>query len=396
MIEWSALTSIGVYEKHDESSFFWRGPTPQSTGLNGPAHLAAFPCFFLRLPRFLFHPRRDRWATRRVVDQAVRPRIKPKRRSASKVVDSWFVTSSFLRPFCRRRPSPGVDGEPPGAEASAARVPDGEPLQRKGAAGLHRIRRRMRRRHRRWPTHLPRYDIWASASYECYKRRDRCLFWCHKLRTSGFKNIEAGIGCGVGIGYGFGIGIALKPRVLHGIQSSVGEIMSKLTSKLKDTPDMLSASNPMACSLSSNQQTHTGMHTDLEAKTAESNLKHTTSYEMSRVLQPTEPEALTGSRTEKVIANFLQNPLFQNDTKMDYRDAPGNLQGMDNVLQLVLKHQRVIEDLREENENLRQILVEELKVSPTKLQIDRKNGVKAYYPCSDCFECRRRSRKTTR
>ncbi|OEL19982.1 hypothetical protein BAE44_0018998 [Dichanthelium oligosanthes] len=214
------------------------------------------------------------------------------------------------------------------------------------------------------------------------------------LRTAGLKNIEAGIGCGVGIGHGFGIGIALKPRVLHGIQSSVGEIMSKLTSKLKDMPETPSASNAMVRSLSSNQQTHNGMPMDLEAKTAESNLKHTTSYEMSRVQQPTQPEELTGSRTEKVIANFLQNPLFQNDTKMDFRDAPGNLHGMDNVLQLVLKHQRVIEELREENENLRQVLVEELKVSPTKLQIDRKNRVKAYYPCSDCFECRRRSRKT--
>nr|CAB3500138.1 unnamed protein product [Digitaria exilis] len=216
------------------------------------------------------------------------------------------------------------------------------------------------------------------------------------LRTSGLKNIEAGIGCGVGIGHGFGIGIALKPRVLHGIQSSVGEIMYKLTSKLKDTPEMPSTSNPMVRSLSSSQQTNAGMPMDLEAKTAENNLKHTTSYEMSRVQQSTQPEALSGSRTEKVIANFLQNPLFQNDTKMDFRDAPRNLQGMDNVLQLVLKHQRVIEELREENENLRQILVEELKVSPTKLQIDRKNGVKVYYPCSDCFECRRRSRKTAR
>ncbi|KAL6641469.1 hypothetical protein ACP70R_019650 [Stipagrostis hirtigluma subsp. patula] len=224
------------------------------------------------------------------------------------------------------------------------------------------------------------------------------------LRTAGLKNIEAGIGCGVGIGHGFGIGIALKPRVLHEIQSSVVEVMSKFTSKLKDTPGMSSASNSMVGSLSSNQQTHNGMSMDLEAKTSERSFNHTTSNEISR-LQPThglhghhgtQPEALTGSRTEKVISNFLQSPLFQDDTKMDFRDASGNLHGMDNVLQLVLKHQRVIEELREENENLRQILVEELKVSPTKLQKDRRNGVKAYYPCSDCFECRRRSRKTTR
>ncbi|KAL6905345.1 hypothetical protein ACP4OV_002946 [Aristida adscensionis] len=223
------------------------------------------------------------------------------------------------------------------------------------------------------------------------------------LRTAGLKNIEAGIGCGVGIGHGFGIGIALKPRVLHEIQSSVGEVLSKFTSKLTDTSGMPSASNPMASSLSSNQQTHSGVPMDQE-KTSERNLNYTTSNELSRVQPPLklhshhgmQPEALTGSRTEKVISNFLQSPLFQDDTKMEFRDAPGNLQGMDNVLQLVLKHQRVIEELREENDNLRQILVEELKVSPDKLQVDRKNGVKAYYPCSDCFECRRRSRKAIR
>ncbi|XP_062200176.1 uncharacterized protein LOC133902871 isoform X2 [Phragmites australis] len=190
------------------------------------------------------------------------------------------------------------------------------------------------------------------------------------LRKSGLRNIEAGIGCGVGIGHGFGIGIALKPQVLHGIQSSVGEVISKFTSKLKDAPRVSSVSNLTAGSLSSNQQTRNGMSMDLEAKTDE----------VSRV-QPThglhghhgvQPEALTGSRTEK----------------------SGNLHGMDTVLQLVLKHQMVIEELREENEKLRQILVEELKVSPAKLQIASKNGVKAYYPCSDCFECRRRSRKT--
>ncbi|WVZ57656.1 hypothetical protein U9M48_008016 [Paspalum notatum var. saurae] len=214
------------------------------------------------------------------------------------------------------------------------------------------------------------------------------------LRTAGLKNIEAGIGCGVGIGHGFGIGISLKPRVLNGIQSSVGEVMSKLTAKLRDSPEMPSASGPMASSLSSNQQNHNGMSMDPEANTAENDSNHTSSYEMSRV-QSTQPEALSGSRTEKVIANFLQSPLFQNDTEMD-RDTPGNLHGMNNVLQLVLKHQKIIEELREENEKLRQILIEELKVSPTKLQIGHKSGLKAYYPCSDCFECRRRSRKTTR
>lgn len=106
--------------------------------------------------------------------------------------------------------------------------------------------------------------------------------------------------------------------------------MSRFTSRLKDTPGESSASNPVASSLSSNQQPHNGMSMDLDAKLAERNVNHTsTSNEISRV-QPTHvlrgqhvapPEAFSGTRTEKVISEFLQSPLFQNDSKMDLRDT---------------------------------------------------------------------------
>lgn len=224
------------------------------------------------------------------------------------------------------------------------------------------------------------------------------------LRKAGLKNIEAGIGCGVGIGHGFGIGIALKPRAIHGIQSSIAEVLSKLTSKLRDSSGETATSDLTSGSLPTSGQTPNGMSMDLEAKAFKSNFQHTSSNEISQV-QPTHElrdqngmpqEMITGGRTEKVIANFLQSPLFQNDTKTDIRDAAVNLHGTDNVLQLVLKHQRVIEELRDENEKLRQVLIEELKISPAKLQPDRTSGVKAYYPCSECFDCRRRSRKSNR
>lgn len=224
------------------------------------------------------------------------------------------------------------------------------------------------------------------------------------LRKAGLKNIEAGIGCGVGIGHGFGIGIALKPRAIHGIQSSIAEVLSKLTSKLRDSSGETATADLTSGSLPTSGQTPNGMSMDLEAKAFKSNFQHTSSNEISQV-QPTHElrdqngmpqEMITGGRTEKVIANFLQSPLFQNDTKTDIRDAAVNLHGTDNVLQLVLKHQRVIEELRDENEKLRQVLIEELKISPAKLQPDRTSGVKTYYPCSECFDCRRRSRKSNR
>src|SRR5438105_684626 len=87
---------------------------------------------------------------------------------------------------------------------------------------------------------------------------------------------------------------------------------------------MSSASNLTTGSLSINRQTQNAMSMDLEAKTTESNLRRTTSNEISRA-QSTHGlhghHEMTGNRTEKVIANFLQSPLFQNDTKMDVKDA---------------------------------------------------------------------------
>ena len=62
----------------------------------------------------------------------------------------------------------------------------------------------------------------------------------------------------------------------------------------------------------------------------------------------------------------------------------------------LLKHQQVIEELIEENQILRQILAEDFKVPLSKLQAKKDNRRKAYYPCSDCFKCRRRRRKAAR
>ncbi|CAA2987766.1 Hypothetical predicted protein, partial [Olea europaea subsp. europaea] len=66
------------------------------------------------------------------------------------------------------------------------------------------------------------------------------------------------------------------------------------------------------------------------------------------------------------------------------------LQSQNNMLQMVLKHQLLIEELMRENEKLCQILIEELKVPPSKLQSSF-SGSKS--PCSECFVCRRKQRK---
>ncbi|MCL7037958.1 hypothetical protein MKW94_009986 [Papaver nudicaule] len=102
------------------------------------------------------------------------------------------------------------------------------------------------------------------------------------------------------------------------------------------------------------------------------------------------PSESSFGRTEKVISSFLQNPAFGGDEDIA---LAGHLRSENNVLQLVLKHQKVIDDLMEENEKLRQILVEELKVHPSKFQTSSTSGVKTQNPCSDCFDCRRKQRR---
>lgn len=57
----------------------------------------------------------------------------------------------------------------------------------------------------------------------------------------------------------------------------------------------------------------------------------------------------------------------------------------------VLKHQVLIEELMQENDKLRQILVDELKVQPSRLQSSATSQNK--FSCTECFECRRRQRK---
>nr|XP_029119988.1 uncharacterized protein LOC105043758 isoform X3 [Elaeis guineensis] len=222
------------------------------------------------------------------------------------------------------------------------------------------------------------------------------------LKKLGMKNIEAGIGCGVGVGHGFGVGLALKPGVVHLIQSSLEQMMSKIMMNVGSVPGLSSAPSIIPGSAQSSitmlngtfdkkVQSSSGSVLDLESETTGSTFQHArfdesphqepthNSYESNRTMS----EKSIGSHTEKVINNFLQNPLFRNDEEM----------GLNEVL---LKHQQVIEELMEENQKLRQILMEDLNVPPSKLQTNKESKIKTYYTCSDCFECRRRNRRRTR
>ncbi|XP_061343979.1 uncharacterized protein LOC133289947 isoform X1 [Gastrolobium bilobum] len=226
------------------------------------------------------------------------------------------------------------------------------------------------------------------------------------LRKLGAKNIEVGIGCGVGFGHGFGVGLAVKPGVLNQIQSCLIVAMTKMMMKFGLTPSLpfsqgaFPASLQSAISTVNTNQMSTGSMMQLATKSADqvsqglagSQPMHIGSAFENTTLKGTAVDSESGSRTEKVISNFLQNPLLKGEGG-GLDEAAGRLQTENKILQMVLKHQQIIEELVEENEKLRQILVEDLKIPSSKLQTSSSGRIRNKLPCTDCFECRRKQRK---
>ncbi|XP_051114767.1 uncharacterized protein LOC127240251 [Andrographis paniculata] len=227
----------------------------------------------------------------------------------------------------------------------------------------------------------------------------------NSLRKVGAKNIEAGFGCGVGFGHGFGVGLALKPSVLHQIQSQAAQVAAQLMKKLGVGSDSLSSVNqgilPASLQTGMNmvkEPSHENSTGDIsQFVKSVSNNTHNGNIRGERVVvsehtvTPESSESSTqySSRTETVLNNFLQNPILKEGISLQEKADP--LQLENKILQMVLKHQLLIDELMQENEKLHQILVEDLKVHPNKLQstfISRSKST-----CAECFECRRKQRR---
>ncbi|KAA8522175.1 hypothetical protein F0562_012848 [Nyssa sinensis] len=196
------------------------------------------------------------------------------------------------------------------------------------------------------------------------------------LRKLGANNIEAGIGCGVGFGHGFGVGLAVKPGVVRQIQSCLVQATTEMMKKFGLSPNLSLGQGMLPASLQSGMsminepsiQNPMGSIMQLATKVPDASNAGST-YETFASNSPP-IDSSYGSRTEKVIGNFLQNPILKDeDSKLN--ELAGRLRSENNMLQMVLKHQQVIEELMEENEKLRQILVEDLKIPPSKLQASK-------------------------
>ncbi|TKY70783.1 hypothetical protein E2542_SST07076 [Spatholobus suberectus] len=226
------------------------------------------------------------------------------------------------------------------------------------------------------------------------------------LRNLGAKNIEVGVGCGVGFGHGFGAGLAVKPAVLNQIQSCLVDAMTKMMTKFGLSPSLPFSQGAFPPSLESavstvnTNQSSAGSTMQLATKSADKvsqGLAGSIPVQIgsdveNTPLRSTAVDPTFGSRTEKVISNFLQNPLLKGEGG-GLDEAVGRLQSERIMLQMVLKHQQIIEELVEENERLRRILMEDLKIPSSKLEASSSGRDRNRLPCTDCFECRRKQRK---
>ncbi|KAG8495897.1 hypothetical protein CXB51_007499 [Gossypium anomalum] len=239
------------------------------------------------------------------------------------------------------------------------------------------------------------------------------------LTKFGAKSIEAGIGCGVGFGHGFGVGLPAKPGMLHQIQCCVIETMAKLMMKFGKAPRLPFIGGAFPVSFRSGWIT-----TNEPSRNPLGNMNQIVSKLADSTSQGLPGPGITsrgstfGTRTEKVLSSFLQNPVF-NDDETSQNELAARLPTENNMLQLVMplicfatrfwlfyvrvrvhvrclvqnvmKHQHIIELLMEENRKLHQILTEDLNIPTSKLQTGYL--CKTESPCSDCFFCRRKQRR---
>ncbi|KAK9203408.1 hypothetical protein WN943_013662 [Citrus x changshan-huyou] len=183
------------------------------------------------------------------------------------------------------------------------------------------------------------------------------------LRKFGAEKIQAGLGCGVGFGYGFGVGLAVKPSVMHQIQSCLVQAMAKLMLKFGRASSPSISQSVLPTSLQSGM----GIINEPSGQSSMGNIMQLATKMPERASQST-PVNTSFGRTENVLSHFLQNPLLREEG-VNLNEVAGRLQSENNMLQMILKHQQIIEELMEENKKLRQILVEDLKVPSSKLEI---------------------------
>ncbi|KAK2987649.1 hypothetical protein RJ640_012928, partial [Escallonia rubra] len=157
----------------------------------------------------------------------------------------------------------------------------------------------------------------------------------HSLRKLGANKVEAGIGCGVGLGHGFGVGLAVKPGVVHQIQSCLVQAATKMMVKFGVTPSLSTLQGVLPASLQSGMtmvKNPTNQTPEEGIMQSTTKFPNNTSQGLPHAGNLNTPSKY-GSQTQKVIGNFLKNPIL-NDADHKVNEQAGQLRSENNMLQM--------------------------------------------------------------
>ncbi|KAJ7548689.1 hypothetical protein O6H91_07G022600 [Diphasiastrum complanatum] len=208
------------------------------------------------------------------------------------------------------------------------------------------------------------------------------------IRRIGIKNVEAGIGCGVGLGHGFGVGLSLKPgtgqQLLHFFQNV-----------------LLSLARHMKLPLSS----YAGMDSLMEGSAKRMGIGNFSMNSQTSSTIATPGMGGVGTFPSYPSTVGVQGVgTMEQQTRFEAEVTKAQLEK--EILLTLLRHQRRIEELKQELTALQETFASQMKdylgdmdgFLETTKPGGQKESSEAMFSlgnnnsCSKCFHCRRRMR----
>ncbi|XP_047177588.1 uncharacterized protein LOC124844654 [Vigna umbellata] len=181
----------------------------------------------------------------------------------------------------------------------------------------------------------------------------------NSIRMLGTSSIQGAVGYGIGFRHGFGLGISMKSGV-DKLQSSVIEPMTKMTGLVPGLPFGQGAL-PMPASSKNDQVSSESMMQSVTKSADQISAGRSMMQQATKSFDQISQESLMQLANKSV--HQLSQGLVGSQT-----EKGGLVQSENELLQTVMKQRQIIDELREENEKLCQILqVKDLKIPCSKL-----------------------------
>ncbi|XP_014520510.1 uncharacterized protein LOC106777443 [Vigna radiata var. radiata] len=192
----------------------------------------------------------------------------------------------------------------------------------------------------------------------------------NSIRMLGTSSIQGAVGYGIGFRHGFGLGISMKSGV-DKLQSSVIEPMTKMTGLVPGLPFGQGAL-PMPASSKNDQVSSESMMQSVTKSADQISAGRSMMQHATKSFDQISQESLV-QLANKSVHQLSQGLVGSQPTKIgsasdSQTEKAGLMQSENKLLQTVMKQRQIIDELREENEKLFQILqLKDLKIPCSKL-----------------------------